>query len=426
MPDASSDPRSARHPGSGAFASPNFAADMTVDGVPLPVDVLITHADTPLQRQWGGAWVGVWDGVLYQKHILLVEAITDDGSAQVTYAVGDSPFRNIQRQWTRHKATVSERNLSISEPDLSVTYEAKGKDALAGTYVRGADRSRAIMMRVDQGALTTPGAVVDWLGGRSEFLQTDLVEGGKPVRLEAIIFKPSGSGPFPLAVFNHGSTGDGRTPAKFKHTMFFIDLATFLNERGLLVAFPQRRGRGKSDGEYDEGFPPDRAQGYACEPEIALAGAKRGLGDIEAAVAALRRRPDVAASRILMAGQSRGGSLSVAYAGDHADQTFGVINFAGGWLSEQRCPEAKLVSQTLFKQGVNFGRPTIWLYGRNDPFYSIPFSQANFSAFQDAGGQGVFLEYDVPGGNGHMVISHPSLWSTPVGSYLDSLAAAQK
>ena len=127
-----------------------------------------------------------------------------------------------------------------------------------------------------------------------------------------------------------------------------------------------------------------------------------------------------------MAGQSRGGILSVAYAGDYADQTFGVINFVGGWLPEQRCPEAKLVSQTLFKQGVRFGRPTIWLYGRNDPFYSIPFSQANFLAFHDAGGQGVFLEYDVPGGNGHMVISHPSLWSTPVGSYLDSLAAAQK
>jgi hypothetical protein len=27
--------------------------------------------------------------------------------------------------------------------------------------------------------------------------------------------------------------------------------------------------------------------------------------------------------------------------------------------------------------------PEIWLYGRNDAFYSIPFSQANFSAFED-------------------------------------------
>lgn len=400
----------------------------TVDGVPLPADVLITHADTPLQRQWGGAWVGLWDGVLYQKHILLVEAITADGSAQVTYAVGDSPNRNIQRQWTRHRATVSEQNLSISGPDLSVTYEIKGKDALEATYVRGADRSRAKMIRVDPSALATPGAVVDWLGGRSEFLQTDLVEGGKPIRLEAVIFKPSGSGPFPLAVFNHGSIGGGRTPALFKHTFFWTDFATFLNERGWLVAFPQRRGRGKSDGEYDEGLSPDRAQGYACEPEIALAGAKRGLSDIDAAVGALRRRPDVAASRMLMAGQSRGGILSVAYAGDHADQIFGVINFVGGWLGERSCPETtKLINQTLFKQGARFGRPTIWLYGRNDSFYSIPFSQANFAAFQDAGGQGVFLEYEnVPGGNGHLVISHPSLWSTPVGSYLDSLAAAQK
>ena len=80
------------------------------------------------------------------------------------------------------------------------------------------------------------------------------------------------------------------------------------------------------------------------------------------------------------------------------------------------------VNQTLFEQGGRFKRPTLWLYGRHDPFYSITHSRENFAAFQKAGGQGSFLEFDVPGGYGHDVIRHPQLWSAPIGNYLSSLA----
>jgi len=62
-------------------------------------------------------------------------------------------------------------------------------------------------------------------------LQIDLIEDGKPVRLEVAIFRPSGAGPFPLAVINHGSTNRGVT-------WFATDLADFLNDRGWIVAFP--------------------------------------------------------------------------------------------------------------------------------------------------------------------------------------------
>ena len=120
------------------------------------------------------------------------------------------------------------------------------------------------MTRADFASLTKPDAVVEWTRGKSEFLQTELIEDGRPVRLEAVIFKPNGAGPFPLAVINHGSTGGGRDPAVAKQTWFAADLADFLNERGWMVAFPQRRGRGKSDGLYDEGFSEDRTLGYAC------------------------------------------------------------------------------------------------------------------------------------------------------------------
>ena len=112
----------------------------------------------------------------------------------------------------------------------------------------------ASMTRADLASLTRPDAVVAWTRGKSELLQTDLVEEGKPIRLEAVIFRPSGPGPFPLGRHQHGSTGRGNDPALFTETWFSTDLADFLNERGWIVAFPQRRGRGKSDGLYDEGF----------------------------------------------------------------------------------------------------------------------------------------------------------------------------
>jgi hypothetical protein len=55
-------------------------------------------------------------------------------------------------------------------------------------------------------------------------------------------------------MFNHGSTGKGTNSALFTETLFDVDLADFLNNRGWIVVFPQRRGRGRSDGLYDEGF----------------------------------------------------------------------------------------------------------------------------------------------------------------------------
>jgi dienelactone hydrolase len=192
---------------------------------------------------------------------------------------------------------------------------------------------------------------------KSEFLQTDLIEHGKPVRLEAVIFRPSGAGPFPLAVINHGSTGRGSNPSLFTQTWFATDLADFLNDRGWIVAFPQRHGRGKSDGLYDEGFAEDRRLGYTGDIDMTLRGADHALRDIDAAITALRRRPDVAPTPVLVGGVSRGGVLSIAYAGLHPEQVAGVINFVGGWLGEGH-PTASTVNHQLFIRGASYLRPT--------------------------------------------------------------------
>lgn len=277
------------------------------------------------------------------------------------------------------------------------------------------------MTKSDLLSLSKPDAVVAWTRRKFEFLRTDLIEDGKPVDLEVVIFPPPGVGPFPLAVINHGSTGRGTNPLPFTQTWFAGDLANFLNERGWMVAFPQRRGRGKSGGLYDEGFPPNRSFGYTCETNITLRGADRALVDIDAAISALRRRPDVATSPVLVGGESRGGVLSIAYAGLHPEQVAGVINFVGGWLGET-CPTATAVNHALFERGAPYKRPTLWLYGQNDTFYSMAHSRDNFAAFEKTGGKGKFLEFDLPSSQGHGVIRRANLWSGPIESYLNSLA----
>lgn len=395
------------------------AADHMVDGVTLPSDAKVASlAEPSVLPQWAGAWVGAWGGVL--KHILLVESVADDGTARVVYSIGENPAFGIQRAWSRHTATASGRRLTIAEAGFSATYDLTDGQVLKATYVRGNIHNQATMAKVDFAVLTKPGALVDWSGGKSELLQTDLIEDGKPIRLEAVIFKPPGAGPFPLAVINHGSTGAGTNPTLFTETWFAVGLAEFLNERGWMVAFPQRRGRGKSDGVYDEGFSAERAKGYTCGAARSLAGAERALVDVEAAIAALHRRPDVAPSRILIGGESRGGVLAVAYSGTHPDQIGGVLNFVGGWLGEG-CTTAKVVNENLFERGARFREPMLWLYGRSDPYYSMPHSQDNFAAFRRAGGQGTFLEFDVPRGNGHALMGYTQLWSAATSNYLNAL-----
>lgn len=404
------------------------ATDKLVDDVPIPADVRIEVAlDAPeALSRFSSAWVGSWGGWLH--HILIVENISASGEARVVYAIGAAAA--VKAQWHRHAATVSGNMLTITAPSafstapddtFSATYVLTAADSLRATYRRGDTIARATLSRIAVDELMLPGASVAWTGP-SEFLNTTLQEGGKPIRLEVVIEKPSGSGPFPLLVFNHGSTGRGTDPNLFTQTSASREIADFFVDKGWIVAFPQRRGRGKSDGLYDEGFAPDRAQGYSCDPGRSLPGADRALDDIEAAVNAIQQRSDIAAGPVLIGGASRGGVLAIAYAGMHPQQVLGVLNFVGGWMGEG-CRNAGQINGALFQRGGKFASPTLWLYGEHDSFYSIEHSRSNFEVFKKAGGIGEFFEYTVPGGMGHRLVGYPSLWSDDVEKYLIAIGA---
>ena len=111
----------------------------------------------------------------------------------------------------------------------------------------------------------------------------------------------------------------------------------------------------------------------------------------------------------------------MAYAGAHPEQVRGVINFVGGW-SGRRCLDYAVTNGTLFRRGAAYPGPTLWLYGEDDPFYSLQHSRGNFAAFQAAGGLGAFHEFPgPPGSTGHEISRHPGIWWPVVESYLDQL-----
>ena len=168
------------------------SAEVVVDGVPLPSDVTVNENAGPnsdVHRLFSGAWVGSWGDTL--KHILVVERISDQGEASVIYAVGDLATAGRVRSWKRYNATLSGDTLTISS-GFTATYKAVGNTLRAG-FERGTSRSRAIMSKVEFATLMASGEHITWSKRQVEFLNTDLVENGTPVRLEVVLFKPEGA-----------------------------------------------------------------------------------------------------------------------------------------------------------------------------------------------------------------------------------------
>jgi dienelactone hydrolase len=385
--------------------------------IPLPSDLRVDPpaADVPASvSRFAGAWAqGAWDGVL--PHVLVVESVAGSGRAQVVYALGDSAEANVKRGYRRVTGRIVGDLLMLDLSEgASVAYHIAG-DSLRGTYTSGRRRYAVTLTRTAlPEAMAVPASVSGAVTGMTVRIpMTEPGPDGKRITLEATLYRPEAEGPHPVVLFSHGSTGGGAVAPSI--TMRPTRQARFFVERGVAVLAPMRRGRGASDGA------PAEYEG-TCDPQVLGAGLARAIEDVDAVMAYLRAQPWADPARVLAAGQSRGGILSVSYAAERPGTVQGVINFAGGWTS-QRCDDGgRGFNQSTFATAGGRTRiPMLWLYAEEDGYYSAAWIRRYHEAFVQTGGVATFRLFPAFGVDGHRLVDRVELWKTAADEFLRQL-----
>jgi dienelactone hydrolase len=390
--------------------------------VPLPHDIVLTppSADVPPDMAiFAGAWGGdAWSGTI--PHVLVVEQVKSDGSAEAVYAWGNDTSGPMKAGWGRHTGLISNGKLHFDLPYGAVVDYTVNKDGtLFGRYV---SREMPFYVRLTHiaghDATTVIAAAAKPI--KTAWEEISIPEhskvgetAGKTLALQAILYRTPLTGRRPVVIFNHGSTGGGIIPATI-----FPDFArknnatrTFLS-LGYTVVLPMRKGFGKSEGPMIEEQP-----GPTTTQDVQLDSA---VEDLDAVVEYIRMQPYADPAQIIVSGQSHGGILAVVYAGRHSDKVAGVINFSGGWWGENTLP-ADFNMLQFCQAGRTAKIPMLWLYADHDTYYSLAYIERGFAAFRAAGGNGQLFEvHDLPG-NGHFLFSWPEKWQDVAATYLKNL-----
>jgi dienelactone hydrolase len=240
---------------------------------------------------------------------------------------------------------------------------------------------------------------------------TETTESGAvtELRLEATLYRPSGPGPYPVVVFNHGSTGGGRVLPTT--TVRYPATSQFFVERGMAVLTAMRRGRGASGGRYLER--------YECDPAVLTSGVERGMADLDVIMDYVARQPWADMTRLVIGGMSRGAFLSIVYTSARRPPARGVINFAGGWTAERCEARVGVHERMMEKAGRTATVPTLWLYSENDRNYGPAAVRAAHRAFVQAGGAAEFHMFPPIGHDGHILLpGRVEVWSPAVDGFL--------
>ena len=403
-------------------SGPQTAADPKIPTIPMPADLALVAPGADVHAsiaRFSGAWAhGAWDGVL--PHALVVETVDGAGRAQLVYALGDFAEANVTRGYRRVTGQIVGDLLVVPLGDgASAEYHWEA-DALRGAYASPRRRSTVALRRATLGEVvavpaTVPGVV------SATVVRVPMAEpaaGGTRISLEAALYRPAGSGPHPVVLFNHGSTGGGTVATSV--TLRPTRQAPFFVGRGFAVLAPMRRGRGASEGV------PAEHEG-TCDAQILGTGFARAIEDVDAAMAYLRAQPWADPGRVLIAGQSRGGILSVAYAAERPGAVRAVINFAGGWTRDGCDEGGRGFNQATFSAaGARARVPMLWLYAEQDRFYSPSWIRRYHLGFAQAGGDATLHVFPAFGGEGHRLVDRVEIWTQAADEFLRRLSLTSR
>jgi dienelactone hydrolase len=257
-------------------------------------------------------------------------------------------------------------------------------------------------------ALLADAGNADTLHAETVWIDTSVPGVTQGVRLEATLYRPRRPEPFPVVVFNHGSTGNGRIAPTL--TVRYPAVARFFVERGFAVLVPMRRGRGASEGEYVEP--------YGCNPATLSSGVERGTADVHAALTFVLKQSWADPARLILGGMSRGGLLSVLYPSVGHVRPRGVINFAGGWTPDW-CDATAHFNEQMFARGGRVALPMLWLYAENDRNYGPSSIRSYHRRFTESGGTADLRFFPAIGHDGHDLLPWSvAVWQPAVDDFL--------
>ena len=247
--------------------------------------------------------------------------------------------------------------------------------------------------------------------------------------LETMVYVPSGPGPFPLAVINHGKPAPGSNVSLIEPG--FDAAARWFVDRGFVVAVPLRRGYGRSQGTVAD-------MAGTCATLDYVATAKQTAIDIEAVIGFMTKQSIVEHQNVIVVGHSHGGFGALGVAADNLSSVVGVVNFAGGtglwkpstvqqWM--RRVVQGNICNgrQNLLAAfdwlGERNSVPQVWLYAENDEVFYPELAMAMKTAYQRKSRFPISFVSLPSSPSGHMLFAGDSVisWAAAVNGFLKSL-----
>jgi dienelactone hydrolase len=229
------------------------------------------------------------------------------------------------------------------------------------------------------------------------------------ITLETTIYKPTGDGPFPMVVFNHGKLpGDSHGQPRARPLAFAREFV----RHGYVVVVPNRRGFAGSEGEY---------AGNGCNVE---ANGFAQAGDVAATVTFMSKQAYVDAKHVVVAGASHGGLVTMAY-GAHdaqsADGVRGLINFSGGLRQDECANWQKNLTSAFGTYGEHVKLPSLWMYGSNDSVWQGDLADNMFESYIAHGARADMVDFGAYKNDAHRLVGDRdgvSIWWPRVKNFL--------
>jgi dienelactone hydrolase len=240
-----------------------------------------------------------------------------------------------------------------------------------------------------------------------------------PLTLRAQMWRPSGTGPFPAVLFNHGSySADDPLPRSEPET-----LGSVFARHGYVFLWLHRQGTGLSSGQGvadgDQMARALQAEGVEGRNRVQLQLLEtEQMNEAAAALARLRERGDVDAGRIAVVGHSFGGSLSVLMAARNPEIRAAAI-FGGAAASWNQSPALR---ERLLAAVRHMSAPALFIYAEND--YSTAPGPALAAEMQRQGRSSAVKIYPAFGADarsGHnLIFRSVATWESDVFAFLDA------